>query len=205
MLWLDLVHGGPIHARRVRVLAKRLAPELPPNGSVLDVGAGDGSLAAQIARLRPDLRMHCVDVQVRTATALPVEPFDGAKLPYHDDAFDAVLLVDVLHHTLDPLALLREVRRVARLRILVKDHALEGPFAGVTLRFMDWVGNARHGVALPFNYWPRVVWQRAFHQLGLAIRSWEYHLALYPWPAGLLFDRSLHFIALLEREAQGEP
>jgi SAM-dependent methyltransferase len=202
--WLDVLHGRTIHARRVRVLAERVVPWLPLQARVLDVGAGDGSLAARIAALRPDLRLHCVDVQVRPGTALPVERFDGAKLPFHDGAFDAVLIVDVLHHTLDPLALLREVRRVTRSRIVLKDHALEGAFAGVTLRLMDWIGNARHGVPLPFNYWPRAVWAEAFEKLGLAMREWNDHLAIYPWPAGLVFERSLQFLAVLEPGARSD-
>ena len=40
--------------------------------------------------------------------------------------------------------------------IVLKDHTRNGLFSGSTLRFMDWVGNARHGVRLPYNYWPEL-------------------------------------------------
>jgi hypothetical protein len=36
---------------------------------------------------------------------------------------------------------------------LIKDHTLNGFLAGLTLRFMDWVGNACYGIALPYHYW----------------------------------------------------
>ena len=62
------------------------------------------------------------------------------------------MFVDVLHHTEDPMALLGEAVRVARKTIVVKDHTLNGFLAGPTLHFLDRVGNARHDVALPYNY-----------------------------------------------------
>ena len=70
--------------------------------------------------------------------------------------------------------------------------------AGPTLRFMDWVGNAPHGVALPYNYWPERRWREAFGRLGLKPVVWEKDLRLYPPPARFLFDRSLHFICRLD-------
>ncbi len=200
MLDLDVagrLHRRWVHARRVRVLADRLDPLLGPAARVLDVGAGDGRLAARLAVTRPDLRVRAVDVKIRPTSAFSVERFDGKLLPFDDGAFDAALLVDVLHHASDPLALLAEVQRVAA-NVLVKDHALEGWLADPTLRFMDWVGNARYGIPLPFRYWTRAAWIAAFDGLGLRVRSWQTALAMYPWPATLLFDRSLHFVAALE-------
>jgi hypothetical protein len=80
--------------------------------------------------------------------------------------------VDVLHHTDDPRVLLRGAR-VARRNILIKDHTRNGLFAGPTLRFMDGVGNARFGVALPYNYWTRQQWQDAFRDLDVEVEVWQ--------------------------------
>jgi len=201
----DRLHRRWVHARRVRVLARHLDPLLAPGARVLDVGAGDGRLAAVLAAARPDLQLRCVDVQVRPTSAFPVERYDGVRLPFDDGALDAVLLIDVLHHASDPLALLAEARRVGR-RVVLKDHAREGWLADSTLRFMDWVGNARHGIPLPFRYWTRAAWIDAFEGMNLGVRSWESALGMYPWPATLLFDRGLHFVAALEsRDAHRSP
>ncbi len=102
-----------------------------------------------------------------------------------------------MHHTDDPMILLREAKRVARKVILLKDHTLGGPLAYSTLRFMDWVGNAHHGVALPYNYWSEARWRDAFATLHLTVQQWRPRLGLYPFPASLLFERHLHFIAQL--------
>jgi hypothetical protein len=78
--------------------------------------------------------------------------------------------------------------------VLIKDHLCEGPLAGGTLRLMDWVGNARHHVRLPYTYWRRQQWLDTSRALGLSVGAWRERLDLYPWPATWLFDRSLHFV-----------
>ncbi len=121
-------------------------------------------------------------------------------IPFRDATFDVVMFVDVLHHSADPMRLLRDAVRVTRRTILIKDHPLNGFLAGPTLRLMDWVANARHGIALPYNYWPRQQWSDTFATLGLTVQVWKPRLGLY-WPAGWLFGRELHFIARLELES----
>jgi SAM-dependent methyltransferase len=197
MTLLGRFHSGFVHTRRVTVLARHLAKLLPPNAYVLDVGCGDGALAALLLELRPDIRVEGVDVLVRPHTAIPVRPFDGVRIPYDDRSVDVVLMVDVLHHTDDPTVLLRESARVARREVLIKDHLREGFAARLTLRGMDWVGNARHGVRLPYNYLSRAEWDSAFDRSRLFVHRWQSALHLYPAPASWLFDRSLHFIAAL--------
>jgi SAM-dependent methyltransferase len=199
--WLEQAHGEYVFARRVRVLSQYFAALLPQAARVLDIGCGDGSIAALIGQQRPDVTITGIDVLVRPQTQIPVAPFDGAKIPYDDRSFDAVMFVDVLHHTDDPLILLREAARVARTAIVLKDHARDGWLAAQTLRLMDYVGNAHHGVALPYNYWSERQWREAFAALALCPSFWKQDLQLYPWPGSWLFERSLHFIAKLECSA----
>jgi SAM-dependent methyltransferase len=200
---IEKVHGGYVHNRRVRVLRDSLAELIPQGASVLDVGCGDGLLASLIIEVRPDVEISGVDVLVRDETHVPVMEFDGSRIPYTDKSFDVVMFVDVLHHTEEPMILLREAVRVARKAILIKDHTQNGLLAGATLRFMDEVGNARHGVALPYNYWPKRKWLEAFQKLNLKISSWKKDLRLYPVPADWIFGRSLHFIGQFDLSQTG--
>jgi SAM-dependent methyltransferase len=188
-----------VRGRRSRVLAAGIAGLLPPDARVLDVGCGDGAVAALLLESRPDLSIEGVDVLVRPGTAIPVRPFDGVRLPLPDDAVDVALLVDVLHHAQDPQALLVEAARVAR-RAIVKDHVLEGWLAGPVLRYMDRVGNERHGVESPGTYWTEPQWRELIGRAGLRIESWERRLPLYPWYASWIFGRSLHVLAVLRRQ-----
>ena len=192
---LEKIHGSYVHNRRVRVLARELSALLPANGQVLDVGCGDGLLAALMQKDKPNVVITGIDVLVRDHTHIPVVKFDGTTVPFPDRSFDTLVFVDVLHHTDDPVLLLREAARVARNTIVIKDHTLDGFAAGATLRFMDRIGNRRYNVALPYNYWPKQEWLNAFEALGLTLRTWKPKLDLYPPPVDWLVGRSLHFIA----------
>lgn len=198
---LGSAHQRFVHERRVEVLARHLAELLPRGGTVLDVGSGDGQLAKRVEQMRPDLRMLGVDVLVRAGAQIPVRKFDGVRLPFADQGFDTVMLIDVVHHAAQQDALLRETARVAKRAIVIKDHVASGLLARPTLRLMDWIGNARHGVALPYSYWSAEDWRRSFAKLKLRVSARRDDLGLYPWPASLVFERRLHFIAVLEPAA----
>jgi SAM-dependent methyltransferase len=196
---IDDYHSTHVFNRRVRVLTGHLATLAPRHADILDVGCGDGRVAQLLLQQRPDLKITGVDVLAREKTAIPVALFDGQTLPLPAGAKNAVMFVDVLHHTVDPLILLREAARVSRRWVLIKDHTRSGPAAELTLRFMDWVGNARYGVALPYNYWTPAQWENAFTELGLKQVRSVTALGLYPGWANWLFGRRLHFITLLEK------
>lgn len=197
MTLIQRAHQARVHSRRVRVLAEHLDALLPTGASVLDVGSGDGLLASLVLARRPDLVWSAVDTLERAATHIPVQLFDGRRLPFGDKQRDVVLFVDVLHHAEDPLGLLREAVRVARSALVIKDHLRAGLAAGATLRFMDWVGNAGYGVSLPYDYWSAAQWARARAELELCTEEERHDLGLYPWWADWLFGRSLHFVARL--------
>jgi SAM-dependent methyltransferase len=192
-------HGVFVHGRRVRVLAKILAARIPQGAAVLDIGCGDGSIAALIAKARPDISMQGLEVLPRADCQIPCSPFDGNTLPLAERSFDVAMLADVLHHTSDVSVLLREAARVSRQLVLLKDHFSENAFDQATLRFMDWVGNRPYGVTLTYNYQSRAQWDAHFAAAGLRVASLEANIPLYPAPFGTLVGRGLHFVATLRK------
>lgn len=195
---LNALHARMVFGRRIRVLAGHIAAQLP-EGSVLDVGCGDGTLAQAVMQLNPKTSFQGIDVFLRPSVAIPAQVYDGQTIPFPDDAFDWVTVCDVLHHTDNPAAVLAECSRVARRGVVIKDHLREGLLAGPTLRFMDWVGNRGHDVRLPYNYLTHREWTAIFTRLGLAPLRWEQALGIYPAPFGLIFDRTLHFVAAVAK------
>ena len=195
---LNYLHEKMVFSHRVAVLGKQLAELLPEGSSVLDIGCGDGSIAQSICARRPDLEVRGIDVLIRPELQFPVLPFDGEHIPLQADAVDYAMFVDVLHHTENPTSLLQEAGRVARRGFLIKDHLCENRFAHAVLRFMDWVGNRAHGVALPYNYQSRRAWNEMRTALHMEETDRRERLNLYGPVAGLLFDRELHFVARWE-------
>jgi SAM-dependent methyltransferase len=198
MKLVDSVHRAYVHTRRVRILSEQLAPLFPLGSRVLDVGCGDGILASALMELRPDLALEGIDVLVRDGAKIAVREFNGLHIPFPDKSFDIVLLVDVIHHADDGRGLLAEASRVARQGVVVKDHLNDAWLAQSTLAFMDRVGNARHGVALPFHYWGKRTWDEVIQAVGLKTTTWIGRLGIYPWWADWVFGRSLHFIGFFE-------
>lgn len=191
------VHDKFVFSRRVQVLAAKLAALIPHGARILDVGCGDGTIDRLILQKRPDISIEGIDVLIRPSTQIPVKHFDGSHYPYPDDSFDIVMFVDVLHHTDDPMVLLREAERVGNM-ILIKDHLRQGFLGLTTLRMMDWVGNAHHGVRLPYNYWSKEQWNTAFDNLGLKVGEINLKLGLYPAPLSWFFESGLHFVGRIE-------
>lgn len=84
---------------------------------LLDLGAGDGFVTAELAGARADLAV-AVDVnrpQPLVPRGRPVRQVDAVlpgPLPFRSGAFDIVVSLETIEHLLDPDALLAEVVRV---------------------------------------------------------------------------------------------
>ncbi len=194
------IHRKVVMARRVREITVGIASLLPEGvTSVLDVGAGSGEMALELNKIRPELKISGVDVYVRPKTFIPVTAYDGEKLPFEENAIDAVMIVDVIHHCNDPLVMLRECARVSSKWVVVKDHVSDSMVDKWTLMFMDWVGNKAHGVTLPFNYLSSPEWSTALNHAGLRDVKGIDRLDLYPFPFNHIFGRRLHCLHLLSK------
>ena len=187
--------------RRVRLLSQAIAELLPENCAVLDVGCGSGEIAREIIASKKNLTLNGIDLLVRPDCAIPVRPYDGVSFPAADKSYDYVTIVDVLHHTPDPMVILREARRVARKGIIIKDHNCNSQLRRRIMTVTDTLGNWQFGVALLFNFWPTARWQEAWGELGLTLESYTTEVGLYPGIRGWIFAKDMDFIALLRPAA----
>lgn len=85
---------------------------------MVDVGAGTGAYEPS------DLEVTAVERSVimiaqRAATAEPVIQTSAERPPFADGSFEAAMAVWTVHHWADPAAGLAELRRVARMRVVV--------------------------------------------------------------------------------------
>jgi len=100
----------------IRQIELELAlPLLPKGGKLLELGAGDGWQARQLHNRGFDV--CAVDIQTPfrgTAQYFPVTLYDGVKLPFADQSFDAVYSSNVLEHVVEFDELQQELARVLR-------------------------------------------------------------------------------------------
>ena len=88
--------------------------------TVLNVGAGTGSYEPSdrdVTAVEPSALMR----GQRPVGAAPCVAAAAESLPFEDQSFDAAMAVATIHHWQDPIAGLREMRRVAR-RVVVFTH-----------------------------------------------------------------------------------
>jgi SAM-dependent methyltransferase len=196
---LKNLHHKYVFQRRVDVLAREIAAHLPPNGSVLDVGCGDGTISKLVMDRQPGIRYQGVDVMARPTCAIPYQPFDGLHLPYADRSFEVVQFIDVLHHTHQIEQLVAEAVRVSSRWLVIKDHLWSNRFDYQTLKFMDWIGNAPHGVKIIYNFKNQAFWDALWPTVGLRVAHVNSRVPLYPFPFSFLFGRGLHFVAVLAK------
>jgi SAM-dependent methyltransferase len=83
-----------------------------PEARLLDVGCGTAWLAEHFPHyVGVDASEEAVEAAVARGRDARLADADE-PLPFEDASFDAVILKDVLEHVADPVALVREVRRV---------------------------------------------------------------------------------------------
>ena len=99
-----------------RALSRALGDEVPDRA--LDLGADNGVISALLRRrggawTSADLTDDTVDA-IRRMVQTDVHRLHGSTLPFDDESFDLIMVVDLLEHVEDDRQLLREMDRCLR-------------------------------------------------------------------------------------------
>jgi SAM-dependent methyltransferase len=122
-------HDSVLRSHRWRTAdnsAGYLLPRLAPDARVLDVGCGPGTITADLAARAPGGQVTGIDAAADVLVSARYEAErrgvgnvsfltgDVYRLDFGDGTFDVVHAHQVLQHLTDPVAALREMRRVCR-------------------------------------------------------------------------------------------
>ncbi|MEU9318427.1 MerR family transcriptional regulator [Streptomyces sp. NPDC048295] len=116
-LYESIGSAYPATRRTEPRIAARVWDALGDARTVLNVGAGTGSYEPpdrDVTAVEPSAVMRAQ----RPAGAAPCVAASAESLPFEDLSFDAAMAFSTVHHWQDPIAGLREMRRVAR-RVVV--------------------------------------------------------------------------------------
>lgn len=97
----------------------RFVALVPQGGSLLDLGSSDGETLRHIAELRPDLRLHAVDLAGAPENYPAGCRFHRAdlrqdRLPWAEGSFDAITCMHLVEHLSDTGRLMGEVARLLK-------------------------------------------------------------------------------------------
>ena len=153
---------------------------------LLDVGGGTGVIAEAMAQLFPVDEVMAIDLVDRFCPTLNVRTarYDGRRIPFADDHFDAATLNNVVHHV--PVAarvpLLREIRRSVTGPLYIKDHESQGTIDDLRLAALDALGNVPFGGMLRASYLTPTEWLELADAAGYRIAA---RAAPKPYRAGV--------------------
>jgi ubiquinone/menaquinone biosynthesis C-methylase UbiE len=110
---------APIYSRVAysKTEVMREVASLPVRGRLLDVGGGTGRVAAAIRDLVDEITIADVSFgMLREAPPASLKPVCGysESLPFADESFERVIMVDALHHVVDHAHSAREMFRVLK-------------------------------------------------------------------------------------------
>ena len=141
----------------------------------MDIGAGGGWPGELISKEK-GVEVQLLDVEDFNRSKLPLVVYDGKNIPFKDYSFDNSLLLFVLHHCKDPLAVLKEAIRVTKSRIIIYEDTYNSSFERALVCTNDFISNSPSflfspsKMNMPYNY--RVVedWERIFQDTGLTVK-----------------------------------
>lgn len=167
--FFDFCNKNIFFPLRIKYLTQRITPYLDGSNTILDLGSSNGKLASELLKKISSVSITGIDVHVQFKTYIPIVKYDGTKIPFPDNFFDIVMLVDVLHHDENHKNIMDEARRVSRKYILIKDHYFRNKIGFFILKWIDYFGNKPYGVSLPYNYLKIRQWHTLLDSIGSKI------------------------------------
>ncbi len=102
---------------------------------ILDFGCGSGIIAKAFQQ-HFNSEVVGVDIKDDRTTDIPFKLIKNNKIDFNDLNFDVILISYVLHHTKDPEAILKEIKRIGK-RIIVYEDLPEGFFSKIVCFFHE--------------------------------------------------------------------
>ena len=143
-------------------------PHIHKPNSILDIGCGNGLISHRLL----ELQYNCIPLDVTNLSIIPnlkVQLYDGQQLPYEDKSMDIALLLTVLHHTKDPVKVLKETARIAQKIIIIED-IYHNRLQQYLTYGMDTLVNLGHS-SMTYQNKSDSEWKKVFEQLNLTLTS----------------------------------
>lgn len=174
---------------------KYILPFLSKKDKVLDIGAGRGDIAWFLNK-KHKIKTIALDINRPSIPVggIKIFVYDGKRIPFNDNFFDASILRAVLHHCKDPESVLLEAKRVTKKNIFVFEDIYKGNWEKYSTFIADSLVNFGSGPLDNTIFHPRnnktfKGWLKTFKKLGLKVK----HSEKWQTPIGRLIPFRWHF------------
>jgi len=148
---------------------------IAPGQRLLEVGSGPGSVIEVFREAGHDVTGLDIADNAFSSELVPVV-YDGRRMPFENDTFDAALILTTLHHTPDPDHIIRECARIAR-RIVIIEDVFETPLQERYTKLTDKFTNFEF-VGHPHTNRSDRGWHETFENMGLELVFTKVHALL---------------------------
>ena len=192
----------PVYKSRMVSLGQAIIPHLSENDRVLDVGCGFGEFADFIIRNEKTpkgVSIIGVEKFIRPGTLIEVKQMVEGKIPFADNYFNCVMLLDVLHHEQNWNQLLDECIRVSKNLVIIKDHRVTTKLSYYRICLLDWLANKPYNIVCLYRYFTVNKWREIFKTKKMGIVKEELSLKIYPPIYQLLFPGKLQYFCVVKK------
>jgi SAM-dependent methyltransferase len=153
-----------------------VTPFLQKGDKVVDIGCGNARLAYELKQKGFDICLLDVANLSDFSDFTPLV-YNGNQMPFEDKKFDKALLITVLHHTENPLEVLRETKRIAKEIIIIED-IYRNIFQQYLTYFMDTLVNFGFS-NMTYQNRNDAEWKHVFSALSLKIQAENEKVVLF--------------------------
>ena len=138
---------------------------------ILDIGCG----TCNITEILSNKGFNISPLDIRDVSVVDgINPliYDGERVPFKDNEFDKSIILTVLHHTPNPVEILKEAKRVSQEIIIIED-VYSNWFGKYWTYFFDSLFNLEF-FGHPHSNKSDREWKEVFNDLGLKLVDTQY-------------------------------
>lgn len=203
-MWIaNLPFYKKMSAQRSLKLSNALHQLMEHEQTLLDFGCGNFFTSLALSRVRPELKITGIDViqdqninlQQLESAGHQFMAYPGGKLPFNDQAFDGAIVLSALHHTPDPEAYIRELKRVTKSggHLYIVEEMYLHLLDRVWISAQDWLLNKlKKGVPVPLQFRSHKHYLSFFAQEDLHVEVETSVRPGFPWMHHYVFKLTVH-------------
>jgi len=135
---------------------------------ILDLGCGSGIVAKNFQNFF-QAEIIGVDIKDNRIFKIPFQIIDGKNLPFSENSFDVVLISYVLHHSRDPISLIKEAKRISRDKIIIYEDLPKGFMSKLICKIHGFAFDKFFQNPTSTSFKLEEEWERIFNNTGLNV------------------------------------